>query len=126
MKLTVQDNLYLLSALQYNGRMRNSYVGLGLNYGSEVVSKESLEDVLEGIFELFKYNGDDIVQFLDKALYAESRKIVNRIIENTVVDDKDIRLMQDLGNIEEPSTVNEEERDFEKIIEELKLKESNN
>ena len=126
MKLTVQDNLYLLSALQYNGRMRDSYVGLGLNYGSEVVSKESLEDVLEGIFELFKYNGDDIVQFLDKALYAESRKIVNRIIENTVVDDKDIRLMQDLGNIEEPSTVNEEERDFEKIIEELKLKESNN
>ena len=126
MKLTVQDNLYLLSALQYNGRMRDSYVGLGLNYGSEVVSKESLEDVLEGIFELFKYNGDDIVQFLDKALYAESRKIVNRIIENTVVDDEDIRLMQDLGNIEEPSTVNEEERDFEKIIEELKLKESNN
>lgn len=126
MKLTVQDNLYLLSALQYNGRMRDSYVGLGLNYGSEVVSKESLEDVLEGIFELFKYNGDDIVQFLDKALYAESRKIVNRIIENTVVDDEDIRLMQDLGNIEEPSTVNEEERDFKKIIEELKLKESNN
>ena len=126
MKLTVQDNLYLLSALQYNGRMRDSYVGLGLNYGSEVVSKESLEDVLEGIFELFKYNGDSIVQFLDKALYAESRKIVNRIIENTVVDDEDIRLMQDLGNIEEPSTVNEEERDFEKIIEELKLKESNN
>ena len=126
MKLTVQDNLYLLSALQYNGRKRGSYVGLVLNYGSEVVSKESLEDVLEGIFELFKYNGDDIVQFLDKALYAESRKIVNRIIENTVVDDEDIRLMQDLGNIEEPSTVNEEERDFEKIIEELKLKESNN
>lgn len=126
MKLTVQDNLYLLSALQYNGRMRGSYVGLGLNYGSEVVSKESLEDVLEGIFELFKYNGDDIVQFLGKALYAEYRKIVNRIIENTVVDDEDIRLMQDLGNIEEPSTVNEEERDFEKIIEELKLKESNN
>ena len=126
MKLTVQDNLYLLSALQYNGRMRDSYVGLGLTYGSEVVSKESLEDVLEGIFELFKYNGDDIVQFLDKALYAESRKIVNGIIENTVVDDEDIRLMQDLGNIEEPSTVNEEERDFEEIIEELKLKESNN
>jgi hypothetical protein len=130
MKLTLQDNVYLLPTLKYNNRMRGTkgtYSAFSLRYRLEVMSRDSFEDALESIFEFFKYNGDDIVQFLDKALYAESKKVLKDIFESSEVDEEDIEALKDLGTVEEEGSIFLEARkDFKQVLEELKSKEPNN